>query len=135
MLSRLAVDGRWWLVPAGRQAPCPRQLLARRPRTQPCKPPTQPADPPTNPSNRALRPPTAQACIASGGAAAKEYEIVNVDRSSLGRVGGAIARKYGDAGFPGTLTVGALRAGAVRSGAEPGLGAAARVPGTPGAPP
>lgn len=46
-----------------------------------------------------------QACIANASSASKEYEIVNVDRSALGRVGGAIARKYGDSGFTGTLTV------------------------------
>lgn len=46
-----------------------------------------------------------QACISNASSATKEYEIVNVDRSALGRVGGAIARKYGDSGFTGTLTV------------------------------
>jgi glutamate synthase (ferredoxin) len=46
-----------------------------------------------------------QACIANSTAVTKEYEIVNVDRSALGRVGGAIARKYGDSGFTGTLAL------------------------------
>lgn len=42
-----------------------------------------------------------QAAIASGGSVSKEFDIINVDRSALGRVGGAIARKYGDSGFAG----------------------------------
>ncbi|KAL4447262.1 hypothetical protein ABPG77_007295 [Micractinium sp. CCAP 211/92] len=44
-----------------------------------------------------------QACIANGTTVSKEFEIVNVDRSALGRVGGAVARKYGDSGFTGRL--------------------------------
>jgi hypothetical protein len=34
-----------------------------------------------------------QACIAQGGQLTKEFPIINVDRSALGRVGGAIAKK------------------------------------------
>ena len=38
-------------------------------------------------------PPLLQACIANSTQLTKAYDIVNVDRSSLGRVGGAIAKK------------------------------------------
>lgn len=44
-----------------------------------------------------------QAAIANEDSVRKELEIVNVDRSTLGRVGGAIAGKYGDSGFAGEL--------------------------------
>ncbi|GAB4817932.1 hypothetical protein N2152v2_004978, partial [Parachlorella kessleri] len=50
-----------------------------------------------------LADPAVQEAIASEGHVRKEVSIVNVDRSSLGRVGGAIARKYGDSGFAGTV--------------------------------
>lgn len=46
-----------------------------------------------------------QACIANSTKLTKSYDIINVDRSALGRVGGAIAKKYGDGGFTGTLTL------------------------------
>eukprot|EP00887_Chlorella_sp_A99_P001969 scaffold18.g1969.t1 len=45
----------------------------------------------------------ADAAIANQGTVCREYEIVNVDRSALGRVGGAIARSYGDSGFSGRV--------------------------------
>ena len=38
-------------------------------------------------------PPRPQACISNSTQLTKSYDIVNVDRSSLGRVGGAIAKK------------------------------------------
>ncbi len=44
-----------------------------------------------------------QAAIANEGTVSKEYAIVNVDRAALGRVGGAIAKKYGDNGFAGSV--------------------------------
>ncbi len=44
-----------------------------------------------------------QACIANATSVSKDFDIINVDRSSLGRVGGAIAKKYGDQGFTGRL--------------------------------
>lgn len=37
--------------------------------------------------------------------ATKEYTIVNVDRSSLARVGGAVAKLHGDSGFAGQLNI------------------------------
>jgi glutamate synthase (ferredoxin) len=43
------------------------------------------------------------AAIKSQGSVSKSYEIVNVDRASLGRVAGAIARLHGDKGFAGSL--------------------------------
>ena len=33
----------------------------------------------------------------------KSFDIVNTDRAALGRVGGAIAKRYGDRGFKGEL--------------------------------
>jgi glutamate synthase (ferredoxin) len=35
----------------------------------------------------------------------KSYDIVNVDRSALGRVAGAIAKPYGDNGFKGGVNL------------------------------
>jgi hypothetical protein len=37
--------------------------------------------------------PSTQACIANSTKLTKSYDIINVDRSALGRVGGAIAKK------------------------------------------
>jgi len=50
-----------------------------------------------------LADPAVRAAIDSEGTVVKEVEIVNVDRSSLARVGGAIAIKYGDNGFKGCV--------------------------------
>lgn len=50
-----------------------------------------------------LADPAVQAVIDSEGTLVKELEIVNTDRSALGRVGGAIAKKYGDGRFKGCL--------------------------------
>lgn len=33
----------------------------------------------------------------------KQFDIINIDRSALGRVAGAIARQHGDKGFAGTI--------------------------------
>ena len=35
----------------------------------------------------------------------RSYEILNTDRATLGRVGGAIARLHGDTGFAGTVSI------------------------------
>jgi glutamate synthase domain-containing protein 3 len=46
------------------------------------------------------------------GSVSKSYNIINVDRSALGRVAGAIAKPYGDNGFKGAVNLkltGALR--------------------------
>lgn len=53
--------------------------------------------------DQVLANPAVLAAIESEGTAVAEYEVVNVDRSLLGRVGGAIARRYGDSGFKGTV--------------------------------
>eukprot|EP00245_Coleochaete_scutata_P012805 TRINITY_DN501_c2_g4_i1.p1 TRINITY_DN501_c2_g4~~TRINITY_DN501_c2_g4_i1.p1 ORF type:complete len:1642 (-),score=381.86 TRINITY_DN501_c2_g4_i1:1105-6030(-) len=50
-----------------------------------------------------LADPEVQAAIESEKKVAKSYKIVNVDRSTCGRVAGAIAKKYGDTGFAGQL--------------------------------
>lgn len=47
--------------------------------------------------------PTLRTLLPLARAPLQEFEIVNVDRSALGRVGGAVARKYGDSGFTGRL--------------------------------
>lgn len=39
------------------------------------------------------------------GTVTKSYDIVNVDRAALGRVGGAIAKPYGDSGFKGAINL------------------------------
>jgi len=44
-----------------------------------------------------------QAAIQKEGTVKRSYEIVNIDRSALGRLAGAIAKPYGDNGFAGTV--------------------------------
>lgn len=44
-----------------------------------------------------------KAAIEGHGSLTKKYHITNTDRSSFARVSGAIAARYGDAGFRGTL--------------------------------
>lgn len=39
-----------------------------------------------------------QEAIRTQGSVTKAYDIVNVDRSALGRVAGAVAKPYGDSG-------------------------------------
>uniref|UniRef100_A0A383V5K3 glutamate synthase (ferredoxin) n=1 Tax=Tetradesmus obliquus TaxID=3088 RepID=A0A383V5K3_TETOB len=46
-----------------------------------------------------------QDAIRSQGSVSKAYDIVNVDRSALGRVAGAIAKPYGDNGFKGAVNL------------------------------
>lgn len=50
-----------------------------------------------------LADPAVRQAIDTQGTVVKEIEIVNVDRSSLGRVAGAVAIKYGDRGFEGAI--------------------------------
>jgi glutamate synthase (ferredoxin) len=47
-----------------------------------------------------LADPEVAAAIAAGTSVARSLEIVNVDRSSLGRLAGAVARRWGDDGYP-----------------------------------
>eukprot|EP00884_Botryococcus_braunii_P009765 jgi/Botrbrau1/18790/Bobra.0386s0105.1 len=49
--------------------------------------------------------PEIQKALESGGDANIEMEIFNVDRSSLGRLGGVIAKQFGDKGFPGSINI------------------------------
>jgi glutamate synthase (ferredoxin) len=42
-------------------------------------------------------------CCGVQGSVSKSYDIINLDRSALGRVAGAIAKPYGDNGFKGAL--------------------------------
>ncbi|KAI8464547.1 MAG: ferredoxin-dependent glutamate synthase [Monoraphidium minutum] len=46
-----------------------------------------------------------QAAIAQQGTVAREYEVVNTDRSCLARVAGAIAKPYGDNRFKGAINL------------------------------
>ncbi len=46
-----------------------------------------------------------RAAIDSEGTATKDVEIVNVDRSALARVAGAVALKHGDRGFKGQINI------------------------------
>ena len=55
--------------------------------------------------DRILDNPDVQNCIQNQTKCEKEYEIVNTDRAALGRVGGAISKRYGDDGFQGTLSL------------------------------
>lgn len=43
--------------------------------------------------------------IESGTDATVSMTINNVDRSSTGRLGGRVAKKYGDKGFPATISI------------------------------
>lgn len=49
--------------------------------------------------------------IRTQGSVTKSYDIVNVDRSALGRVAGAVAKPYGDAGGLSVLGCMPVRAG------------------------
>ncbi|KAL4550629.1 hypothetical protein Ndes2526B_g08744 [Nannochloris sp. 'desiccata'] len=46
-----------------------------------------------------------QKAIETQGTVSREYDVVNVDRSALGRVSGAVAKLYGDSGFGGTIDI------------------------------
>lgn len=49
--------------------------------------------------------PEIQEAIRTGGTVSLDLDIVNVDRSTLGRLGGAISKEYGDKGFPGSINI------------------------------
>ena len=51
-----------------------------------------------------LEDPEVQEAIKNEGSVHKKYKIVNTDRATFGRVGGAVARLHGDSGFAGTLS-------------------------------
>lgn len=52
-----------------------------------------------------LADPAVPAAIENNGTVTKDIEIVNVDRSSLARLAGAVALKHGDRGFKGQINV------------------------------
>ena len=52
-----------------------------------------------------LADPEVAEAIKSEGSVHRAYDILNTDRASLGRVGGAIARLHGDSGFAGTVSI------------------------------
>jgi glutamate synthase (ferredoxin) len=52
-----------------------------------------------------LADPAVLAAIESNGTVTKDAEIINVDRSSLARIGGAVALKHGDRGFKGQINI------------------------------
>eukprot|EP01025_Chloroclados_australasicus_P037806 TRINITY_DN3866_c0_g1_i1.p1 TRINITY_DN3866_c0_g1~~TRINITY_DN3866_c0_g1_i1.p1 ORF type:complete len:1631 (-),score=271.67 TRINITY_DN3866_c0_g1_i1:306-5198(-) len=43
------------------------------------------------------------AAIESGSSLERSYDVVNTDRAALARVSGAVAKKWGDRGFPGAI--------------------------------
>ena len=45
-----------------------------------------------------------QDAIKNEGSVHRKYNIVNTDRATFGRVGGAVAKLHGDSGFAGTLS-------------------------------
>ena len=55
--------------------------------------------------DRILDDPEVQKCIANEGTFTKKAEIINIDRAACARVAGQIAKKYGDSGFAGSLTL------------------------------
>eukprot|EP00889_Picochlorum_renovo_P001535 jgi/Picre1/28565/NNA_003967.t1 len=52
-----------------------------------------------------LADPAIPAAIENNGSVTKDVEIVNVDRSALARVAGAVALKHGDRGFKGEIAI------------------------------
>lgn len=52
-----------------------------------------------------LADPAVQECIDNETSLDKSFNIYNVDRACLGRVGGAIAKLHGDSGFAGSLNL------------------------------
>ena len=52
-----------------------------------------------------LADPEIQDAIKNEGKVHREFEIVNTDRATLGRLGGAIAKQHGDSGFAGEISI------------------------------
>ena len=52
-----------------------------------------------------LADPAVQECIENETSLDKSFNIYNVDRACLGRVGGSIAKLHGDSGFAGSLNL------------------------------
>lgn len=51
-----------------------------------------------------LADPEVMAAIKDNGSVERRYDINNVQRTLLGRVGGCVAKHHGDFGFSGSLT-------------------------------
>lgn len=52
-----------------------------------------------------LADPAVKEAIESEGTVQRSYNIVNTDRATLGRLGGAVAKLHGDTGFAGTVAI------------------------------
>lgn len=52
-----------------------------------------------------LADPEVQDAIKNEGKVHREFDIVNTDRATLGRLGGAIAKQHGDSGFAGQISI------------------------------
>ena len=52
-----------------------------------------------------LADPEIQDAIKNEGKVHREFNIVNTDRATLGRIGGAIAKQHGDSGFAGQISI------------------------------
>lgn len=52
-----------------------------------------------------LADPEIQEAIKNEGKVHREFDIVNTDRATLGRLGGAIAKQHGDSGFAGQISI------------------------------
>ena len=51
-----------------------------------------------------LADPEVQDAIKNEGSVHRSFKILNTDRATFGRVGGAVAKLHGDSGFAGTLS-------------------------------
>lgn len=52
-----------------------------------------------------LADPEVQEAIKNEGKVHRTYDILNTDRSTLGRIGGVVAKQHGDSGFAGKLAI------------------------------
>lgn len=52
-----------------------------------------------------LEDPEVQDAIKNEGKVHRTYDIINVDRSTLGRVAGVVAKQHGDSGFAGKISI------------------------------
>lgn len=52
-----------------------------------------------------LADPEVQEAIKNEGKVHRTYDIMNVDRSTLGRIGGVVAKQHGDSGFAGKVQI------------------------------
>ena len=52
-----------------------------------------------------LADPEIQEAIKNEGKVHRTYDILNTDRSTLGRIGGVVAKQHGDSGFAGKISI------------------------------